>query len=337
MHFITVSLQLSLPFSSVLCELPVHKPFGQWLSSYFTLSWCQTTLHQVFRSGFPCMILEHSSFDHFCAPRNSFLPSSHSLVRCTIFSLSAFVQCATLPAAVSIVFGIVTHFPQFCLRHSPPFFFLEFKFWPFCLRPPSNQLLLSFFSSRGNFQLSPFLYPRADRVMVPRIPLCNIVEDVRIIVPPSGRNNVTKLRFPFLLPVYNLSVCKGRFFCPHLHHVKCVAPQLNSFMIPYHTGGFGTSHDSPRAQTCTFQGSGASNNTKIPRENPQESEEREKIVAGEGRETPPKGEPTLRGSLSRTPPLPFPLLHPTQPPAKSKNCPNGAAKYMAKLGFGQSW
>ena len=31
----------------------------------------------------------------------------------------------------------------------------------------------------------------------------------------------------------------------------------------------GVSHDSPRAQTCTFEGPGASNTTKIPREDPQ--------------------------------------------------------------------
>ena len=40
----------------------------------------------------------------------------------------------------------------------------------------------------------------------------------------------------------------------------------------------GASHDSPRAQTCTVQGPGASNTTKIPR--PQEREERKKTVAG---------------------------------------------------------
>ena len=42
----------------------------------------------------------------------------------------------------------------------------------------------------------------------------------------------------------------------------------------------GVSHDSPRAQTCAFQGPGASNTTKIPRKDPQEREERMKIVAG---------------------------------------------------------
>ena len=39
-------------------------------------------------------------------------------------------------------------------------------------------------------------------------------------------------------------------------------------------------HDSPRVQTCTFQGPGASNTTKIRREDHQEREERMKNVAG---------------------------------------------------------
>ena len=43
------------------------------------------------------------------------------------------------------------------------------------------------------------------------------------------------------------------------------------------------SHDSPKALTCTFQDPGASNTTKIPRKDPQEREERMKIVAGEGK------------------------------------------------------
>ena len=40
-------------------------------------------------------------------------------------------------------------------------------------------------------------------------------------------------------------------------------------------------HDSPRAQTCTFEGPNLQNTTKISREDPQEREERMKIVAGE--------------------------------------------------------
>ena len=47
-----------------------------------------------------------------------------------------------------------------------------------------------------------------------------------------------------------------------------------------HTRSVGASHDSPRAQTCTFEGPSASNTTQIPREDPQEREDRIKIVAG---------------------------------------------------------
>ena len=46
-------------------------------------------------------------------------------------------------------------------------------------------------------------------------------------------------------------------------------------------------------QTCTFEGPDASNTTKIPREDPQEREERKKIVAG-GKKARNFGPPTLR-------------------------------------------
>ena len=44
-------------------------------------------------------------------------------------------------------------------------------------------------------------------------------------------------------------------------------------------------------QTCTFEGPGTSNTTKIPREDPQEREERMKIVAGEGKKREMLGPP----------------------------------------------
>ena len=47
-----------------------------------------------------------------------------------------------------------------------------------------------------------------------------------------------------------------------------------------HTRSAGASHGSPRAQTCTFEGPSASNTTQIPREDPQEREDRMNIVAG---------------------------------------------------------
>ena len=45
----------------------------------------------------------------------------------------------------------------------------------------------------------------------------------------------------------------------------------------------GVSHDSPRAQTCTFEGPGLHNTTKIQREDPQRGKKQMKIVEGEGK------------------------------------------------------
>ena len=69
------------------------------------------------------------------------------------------------------------------------------------------------------------------------------------------------------------------------------------------------SHDSPRAQTCTFEGPGASNTTKIPREDPQRGKKRMNFAAGEGKKArnfgpPPFGPPLFLGLV----------LHPSGPP-----------------------
>ena len=45
----------------------------------------------------------------------------------------------------------------------------------------------------------------------------------------------------------------------------------------------GASHDSPSAQTCTFEVSAFENTTKIPREELQAREERVKMVVGDGK------------------------------------------------------
>ena len=72
-------------------------------------------------------------------------------------------------------------------------------------------------------------------------------------------------------------------------------------------------------QTCTLQGPGASNTTKIPRKDPQERERKKKIVAGEGKKKREiLGLPTLRGFYPLGPP-PFGAstlrgLHPSGPP-----------------------
>ena len=66
-------------------------------------------------------------------------------------------------------------------------------------------------------------------------------------------------------------------------------------------GQAGASHDSPRAQTCTFQGPGPSNTTKIQREDTQRDTERVKRWRERDRKarnvgTPPFGAPpTLLG------------------------------------------
>ena len=67
----------------------------------------------------------------------------------------------------------------------------------------------------------------------------------------------------------------------------------------------------PRAQTCTFQGPGASNTTKIPRRDPHEREERKKMVAEKGEKkreilgTHPTGGPTLQEATPFGAPLLF--------------------------------
>ena len=71
-------------------------------------------------------------------------------------------------------------------------------------------------------------------------------------------------------------------------------------------GGFGAAglHTTARElQTCTFQGPGASNTTKIPRKDPQEREERKNIVAGDGKTARNFGPPTLRDLAFRGPTL----------------------------------
>ena len=50
-------------------------------------------------------------------------------------------------------------------------------------------------------------------------------------------------------------------------------------------GATGVSHDSPKAQTCTFERPGASNTTKIPREDPQRGKKRTNFPAGEGKKS----------------------------------------------------
>ena len=82
------------------------------------------------------------------------------------------------------------------------------------------------------------------------------------------------------------------------------------------SGGFGAGfHTTAREfQTCTFEGPGASNTTKIPRKDPQEREERVNICGGEGKKARNFGPPTLRGPTPRGPIFSSFGLHPSWPP-----------------------
>ena len=100
------------------------------------------------------------------------------------------------------------------------------------------------------------------------------------------------------LLVENMGAVQGRI----LHKVRVRAAA---------SGPPGLHTTARELQTCTYQGPGASNTTKIPRKDPQEREERKKIVAEEGKKSakfwaptfrrphpsgpPPFGAPTLRG------------------------------------------
>ena len=83
-------------------------------------------------------------------------------------------------------------------------------------------------------------------------------------------------------------------------------PKISLFFFP------GVSHDSPRAQTCTFEGPGASNTTKIPREDPQREKKNEN-GGGRGKKARNFGPPPF-GPLGPHPLGPHPLgPHPLGP------------------------
>ena len=84
---------------------------------------------------------------------------------------------------------------------------------------------------------------------------------------------------------------------------------LNNFRLkkkpPSGPEAAGASHDNPEP---TFQGPGVSNSTKIQREDPEERDERKKIVVGEGKNAqfwapPTHWGPTFRAAAFRAPPF----------------------------------
>ena len=121
--------------------------------------------------------------------------------------------------------------------------------------------------------------------------------------------------------------------------------RLGSLVVPrrpHQNGPPGFAHKNQRAQTCTFKFPGASNTTKIPRENPQETEERMNFPVGERKKSAkfwaphPAGPHPSGPHLEGPPPLqpqplqaPTPLRpHPLRALTKTKNWPNR---------FGASW
>ena len=64
--------------------------------------------------------------------------------------------------------------------------------------------------------------------------------------------------------------------------MRTIAVLRLSCETPTAPGAAGVSHDSPRAQMCTFQGSGLQKHQQNSTKGPQERERRMKIVAGGG-------------------------------------------------------
>ena len=85
-------------------------------------------------------------------------------------------------------------------------------------------------------------------------------------------------------------------------------------------------------QTCTFEGSGASNTTKIPRKGPTREGEKNKNCGGRGKKKREiLGPPTVRGPTLGAPPLRGPTLagaHPSGPH------PSGGPPFGAPLFLG---
>ena len=93
----------------------------------------------------------------------------------------------------------------------------------------------------------------------------------------------------------------------------------------------GGSHTTARElQTCTFEGPGASNTTKIPRKKPKEREKRIKTVAGEGKKSAKFWAATLRGPTLRGPQLRGPHFFWVRGPTMTP-------KMLAQIGLAKNW
>ena len=113
----------------------------------------------------------------------------------------------------------------------------------------------------------------------------------------------------------SVSLWVSFFLVEFLWCLKCRGPEMCTFGVlglscaspggPVWWGRPGVSHDNPRAQTCTFQGSGLQNTTKIqPRKRPRETQ-KERNGGGKGKKKreilggPAEGCPVEGGSGGR--------------------------------------
>ena len=177
-HSSLSSVNVPLTYNSVWCFLltfffpGVRLQFTK-LSAPAFLACLLSTLHLI-------------TFVHLAAASSRILTSS-GVLRKNL--LSIFVQCATAPAARSIPF-------LYCDQFFTVFFILhhllhEFKCFNFCLGLPPRPILLSF--PGECFSTFSFLYPRINRVVVPRVPQLILAVNVCIIGPPSRGNDVVQL------------------------------------------------------------------------------------------------------------------------------------------------
>ena len=86
---------------------------------------------------------------------------------------------------------------------------------------------------------------------------------------PSSKKKKSSLFLPSLVCLF------VEFWCFEAPGLKCPRLEFSGCRVK--------PHDSPRAQTCTFQAPAFKNTHKIQREDPKVREERVKIVAGEGK------------------------------------------------------
>ena len=157
-------LEFVLPFFSV--SRPIDIQPRQRLPFNFSSCHWITSNHMI-GSGFPRWFLEHSPFDHFCAPCRCFFTNSH-ILRCFFSRLSVvFLRCEPLlPAPSSTSFCFAPKF-SFCLSS----FLLITAFWnSICVL---SLLLSSFLSQRSG--ASP--HSLGSQREPPRSSSINIVKD----------------------------------------------------------------------------------------------------------------------------------------------------------------